>query len=253
MKLKNKIALVTGAAGQLGRQFCQALAKEGAEVWISDLNVDGCARVKSTLYNSRKHNIIRMDVSDPKSVRSAIVEVEKKSKRLDVLVNNAGIQVFAPFEERTLDEFMNVLKVNVGGPFVCIQETAKLMRRLKIKGSVINIGSIYGIVSGDPRIYTDYARKTSECYGASKAAVIQMTRYFAVHLAKYNIRVNCVSPGGVFNNQGKNFVKNYSYRTPMGRMAKETEINGAVTFLACDDSAYVTGQNLVVDGGWSAW
>ena len=253
MKLNNKVALVTGAAGQLGKQFCQALAKEEAEVWVSDLAIDDCERIKNTLYNPSKHNVISLDISDPESVKSAIVEIEKKSKRLDILVNNAGIQVFTPFEERTFDEFMNVLKVNVGGTFLCIQEATELMKRLRISGGIINIASIYGIVSGDPRIYTDCIRRTSECYGASKAAVIHMTKYFAVHLAKYNIRVNCISPGGVFNRQGESFVTNYSYRTPMDRMAKETEMSGALIFLASDDSAYMTGQNLIVDGGWTAW
>ena len=253
MKLDNKVALVTGAAGQLGKQFCQVLAKEGAEVWVSDLNFDSCERVKNALCNPSKHSSICLDVSNKESVRSAIMEIEKQSKRLDILVNNAGIQVFTPFEERTFDEFMNVLKVNTGGAFLCIQEATKLMRELGICGSIINIGSIYGIVSGDPRIYTDCARTTSECYGISKAAVIYMSKYFAVHLAKYNIRVNCISPGGVFNDQGEDFVRNYSYRTPMGRMANEADMGGALIFLASDNSAYMTGQNLVIDGGWTAW
>ena len=127
------------------------------------------------------------------------------------------------------------------------------MRANKKKGCIINIGSIHGIVSGDPKIYTDCARKTSECYGASKAAIIHMTKYFAVHLAEFGIRVNCISPGGVFNNQGKEFVENYSIRTPMGRMANEDEIAATAIFLASDDSTYITGQNIAVDGGWTSW
>ena len=127
------------------------------------------------------------------------------------------------------------------------------MRKQKTSGSIINIGSIYGMVSGDPRIYTDCNRKTAECYGASKAAIIHMTKYFAVHLAEFNIRVNCISPGGVFNNQGEDFVKNYSYRCPMGRMGNETELTGTAIFLASDESSYLTGQNIAVDGGWSCW
>lgn len=253
MRLLGKVVLVTGAAGQLGRQFCHALACEGATVWVSDLDIDRCKEVVSHLPGNSSHYPLILDVADPESVQRAFYEIKKASATLDVLINNAGIAVFTPFEERTLDEFMNVFKINAGGAFLCIQAVAKLMRAQKTKGSIINIGSIHGMVSGDPRIYTDCSRKTAECYGASKAAIIHMTKYFAVHLAEFGIRVNCISPGGVFNNQGKDFVKNYSYRTPMGRMAKETELAGAAIFLASAEASYITGQNIAIDGGWTAW
>ena len=135
---------------------------------------------------------------DPVSVKNAFTEIKRVSGALDLIINNAGIAVFSPFEDRKFDDFMNVFKVNAGGTFLCIQEGPKLMREEKIKGSIINIGSIHGVVSGDPRLYTDCERKTSECYGASKAAIIHLTKYFAVHLAEFGIRVNCISPGGVF-------------------------------------------------------
>jgi len=253
IKLLGKIALVTGATGQLGYQFCHALACEGATVWVSDLDINRCKAVVSKLPKNLPNYPLIMDVTDPESVQNAFCEIKKVSGTLDILVNNAGIAVFTPFEERTLDEFMNVFKVNAGGTFLCIQAGAKLMRAQKTKGSIINIGSIHGMVSGDPRIYTDCSRKTAECYGASKAAIIHMTKYFAVHLAEFGIRVNCISPGGVFNNQGKDFVKNYIYRTPMGRMANETELAGAAIFLASAEATYITGQNIAVDGGWTAW
>ena len=121
------------------------------------------------------------------------------------------------------------------------------------QGAIINIGSIYGVVSSDPRIYADCARMNSEVYSASKAAVIHMTKYFAVHAAPLGVRVNCVSPGGVFNNQGEGFVQNYAQRTPFNRMAKDQEICGAVIFLASGDADYISGQNIVVDGGFTAW
>ena len=253
MRLSKKIALVTGATGQLGRQFCHALAKEGALVWVSDLEIDQCKKVVSSLLKNQDHHSLSLDVANPKSVRNAFSEIKNITGSPDIIINNAGIAVFTPFEDRNFDDFMNVMKVNAGGTFLCIQEGSKLMRDNKTKGSVINIGSIHGIVSGDPRIYTDCARKTAECYGASKAAIIHMTKYFAVHLAEFGIRVNCISPGGIFNNQGKDFVKNYNYRTPMGRMANEDEIADTAIFLASDDSAYITGQNIVVDGGWTSW
>ena len=253
MRLENKIALVTGALGQLGRNFCKALAREGATVWVSDLNLDKCRELADTLPTQTKHQSVVLDVSDPLSVQEAFSMIKCVSGALDIIINNAGIQVFDSFKERPFDEFMDVMRVNAGGTFLCIQSASKMMSERNRGGSIINIASIYGMISGDPRIYADCARNTSECYGASKAAVIHMTRYFAIHLAEYGIRVNCISPGGVSNNQGEEFVKNYSFRTPMGRMAKETEVAGTAVFLASDEASYITGQNIAVDGGWTSW
>ena len=253
MKLLDKIVLVTGATGQLGYQFCQSFAREGATVWVSDLEISKCDDIISKIDNSDNCFSIELDVSNPMSVKKAFAEIEKLTGSPDIIINNAGIAVFTPFEERNFDEFMNVMKVNTGGTFLCIQEGSRLMRKNNIKGSIINIGSIHGIVSGDPRIYTDCNRKTAECYGASKAAIIHMSKYFAIHLAEYGIRVNCISPGGVYNKQGEDFVDNYNYRTPMGRMAHDFEIADAAIFLASDKSSYITGQNLAVDGGWTSW
>jgi len=253
MRLSQKTVVVTGATGQLGKQFCLALSREGASVWVSDLELDRCHAVIETLEKHSPHYPLTLDVSDPKSVRKGFSEIRNVSGTVDILINNAGIGVFTPFEEREFDDFMRVFRVNAGGTFLCTREGSQLMRDSKTRGSIINIGSIYGMVSGDPRIYTDCNRKTAECYGASKAAVINMTMYFAVHLAEYGIRVNCISPGGVFNKQGNDFVKNYSYRCPMGRMAEETELAGIVVFLATEESSYLTGQNIAVDGGWTAW
>ena len=253
MRFSNKNVLVTGATGQLGRQFCEAFAREGASVWASDIDIDLCGSVLDKLEGPQQHHPLLLNVADPYSVKSAFEIINEASGCVDIIINNAGIAVFSPFEERTFDEFMEVLKVNTGGTFLCIQEGSRLMREHNISGSIINIGSIYGIVSGDPRIYTDCSRKTPECYGASKAAVIHMTKYFGVHLAEYGIRVNCISPGGIENKQGDDFIKNYSYRTPLNRMADETEISGTAVFLCSEDAKYITGQNMVVDGGWTAW
>ena len=149
---------------------------------------------------------------------------------------------------------MGVGEVNLFGAFNCINQIGSHMISNKIEGSIINIGSIYGVVSSDPKIYTDCSRNNSEVYSATKAGVIQITNYFAVHLADYHIRVNCVSPGGVFNNQGDDFVKNYSQRTPTKRMATPQEIVQAVIYFSDNSaSSYVTGQNLLVDGGLTSW
>jgi NAD(P)-dependent dehydrogenase (short-subunit alcohol dehydrogenase family) len=253
-RLDGQVALITGAVGQLGRQFSRVLGSAGAIVVVSDLELERCQEYCNLLRSEGIQALpLALDVTQQKDVQMGFEWVVRQVGRLDVLVNNAGIAVFSPFEERTFDEFMQVLTVNVAGTFLCTQAAVRIMKNQPAGGRIINIGSIYGLVSDDPRIYTDCSRNPSEVYSASKAAVIQMTRYWAVHLAKYNIRVNAISPGGVFNQQGADFVKNYSYRTPLGRMAREDELNAALLFLASDASSYVTGHNLVVDGGWTAW
>lgn len=252
MRLKGKVVLITGAGGQLGKSFAHAFAKEGAQLWLADNSEIQLANTVNELDRDAVIGGLVFDVSEPKEVEDAFSEIKKSGLSLDVTVNNAGIGVFSPFWEREYDEFLKVLSVNVGGTFLCIRESLKLMQSSQ-QGSIVNIGSIYGVVSSDPKIYTDCTRVNSEVYSASKAAVIQMTKYFAVHAADMGVRVNCVSPGGVFNNQGENFELNYSRRTPAGRMAKDSEISGAVIYLACQESAYVTGQNIIVDGGLTVW
>ena len=174
-----------------------------------------------------------------------------------MLINNAGASTFATFEERSEEDFDWVMGVNLKGTFLCIQSYVDLFDKYKLKnGSIINIGSLYGVISPDFRIYTDCARKNSEIYGATKAGIIQMSKYFAVHLADRNIRVNAISPGGILNPanpQGDDFQKNYSFRCPMKRMANTGEMVGAVIYLASDAASYTTGQNIVIDGGFSSW
>lgn len=251
MRLKNKIVMITGAGGQLGTRFAQSFAVEGAKLWLADLSLELLEKTAEQIPPENLIGTLIMDVTQPKSVENAFAQIREYGP-LDVLVNNAGIGVFTPFWERDYDEFMQVMSVNAGGTFLCTREALRLMKSHG-QGAIINIGSIYGVVSSDPRIYADCARMNSEVYSASKAAVIHMTKYFAVHAAPLGVRVNCVSPGGVFNNQGEGFVQNYAQRTPFNRMAKDQEICGAVIFLASGDADYISGQNIVVDGGFTAW
>ena len=241
----SKVMLITGTRKGIGEQLVKHYVAQG-------FNVVGCSR-KDVDYTFDNYQHFCLDVSHETEVKKLFFGIKKSYGRLDCLINNAGIAIFTPFENRTFDDFMNVMKINAGGTFLCIQEGSRLMREDKKGGSIINIGSIYGIVSSDPRIYNKNDRKNAECYGASKAAIIHMTKYFAVHLAEFDIRVNCISPGGVFNNQGKDFVKNYSSRVPMSRMANEDEIADTAIFLSSEDSSYITGQNFAIDGGLTSW
>ena len=250
-RLKDKIVLVTGATGQLGHEICETYEKAGARVIGMDKVLNKIKMIKS---DRGKYNV--MDIVDLDSVKKVFDKVYSTYKRLDILVNNAGVSTFEPFEERSEKSFDWVMDINLKGTFFCIQTYINIIKTNKEKGCIINVASIYGNISPDYRIYTDCARKNSEVYGATKAGIIQMTKYFAVHAAKYGVRVNCISPGGILNPedpQGKDFIKNYSSRCPMGRMAYVSEMTGGILFLSSEAASYITGQNLLIDGGFSCW
>jgi len=255
-KSKENLTIITGACGQLGSELSRSYAEQGHTVCVTDIDEDGCKDLTKELkkISDRNHLFLSVDVTSENSVSKLINYIETNNMSANILINNAGTAIFSDFSERTKEEFMRVTEVNLFGTFNCINQLSKHMINNDIEGSIVNIGSIYGVVSSDPKIYTDCARKNSEVYSASKAGVIQMTKYFAVHLSGNHIRVNCVSPGGIFNNQGKDFVKNYSEKTPNRRMAQPQEIVKAIIYLSDNsNSAYVNGQNLLVDGGLTSW
>ncbi len=252
--VKGKVVVVTGALGQLGTGLIHALAEQGSKIVISDLDNKKCIE-RAKLINKRYGNVALghgCDVSDEQSVQEMFETVIKKFGNIDALINNAGIGVYTPFEERTVEEIQKVVDVNIKGVILCSKAVADHMKKRKT-GSIINIASIYGIVSPDKRIYGDSKRNSSEIYGMTKAGIINFTKYLATYLAEYNIRVNAISPGGIFNNQKEFFVRNYINKTPLGRMAKVEDITGAVVFLISDASSYITDNNLVIDGGFTAW
>ncbi|PRM88149.1 SDR family oxidoreductase [Aliarcobacter cryaerophilus] len=236
-----KIAILTGANGQLGKSYLNTLVKENYYIYALDLNVDGIETTEMV-------QPIKLDITNEDDVHNFYKNIEA----VDVLINNAGIGVFTPFEQRTAQEFMKVMSVNLLGTFLMSQGAIEIMKKQKY-GKIINVGSIYGQVSSDERIYGDSGRNNSEVYSATKAGVIHMTKYMATHFGKYNIQTNCISPGGIFNKQSKEFVDNYEYKTPMGRMGTPDDLQSVLKFLISKENTYVNGQNITVDGGFVAW
>ena len=247
--LNDKVAVVTGATGQLGKEFCQGFLQAGTKTIGLDMDISRNLIDGVDYY--------QLNITEKKQIYEVFTEIIENHKRFDILVNNAGVSTFEPFEKRSENSFDWVMDVNLKGTFFCIQSYVKAYDLSGLKaGAIVNIASHFGVVSPDFRNYTDCDRRNSEVYGATKAGIIQMTKYFAVHLADRNIRVNTVSPGGVYNPeypQGDDFIKNYAFRCPMKRMAKAHEIWGAVIYLASAAASYTTGQNVIVDGGATCW
>lgn len=237
-----KNVLITGCQGQIGQSFSKSLKSSGYYVIGVDLHDDDMNACVD-LYH-------KVDITKSGEVECLL---DLLSIDIDVLINNAGVSVFTPFEVRTEDEIAYVLDVNVKGVILMTQVVFNHSFKLRKKGCIVNIASIYGLCSGDMRLYQQGDRRTPEIYGASKAAVINLTKYFAAYMAPYNVRVNCISPGGVFNNQSKDFISKYSNRVPMGRMANVNELDNTLQYLLDDRSSYLTGQNIIIDGGFTAW
>lgn len=263
--LTNKVAIVTGATGLIGKNHCLALAEAGASVVVADLNIEKCKEVSSNLANSEKHMAISFDITNEEDVKKAKDSILAHFEKIDILVNNAAINDMfenpalageqSMFENYPVSMFRKSLEVNVTGTFLCCQVFGAEMAKAG-KGSIINIASTYGIVGPDQTIYKDKEGNQmfykSAAYPATKGAVINFTRFLAAYWGKNSVRVNTLSPGGVENSQDDFFVQNYSAKTPLARMAQPTDYMGAIVFLASDASDYMTGANLVVDGGWTA-
>ncbi len=264
--LTGRVAVVTGGAGLLGRQFCRTLAQAGAAVLVADVNKQAAEKVVSELANLTNKGLVQeTEVSDPKSVEAMVAAAIKNFGRLDILVNSAALDPkfdkpasgkhSSAFEEYPLSAWEAALRVNLTGAFLCSQAAIKLMLK-RGSGVIINICSTYGLRGPDQRIYQkpgQSAQYKPVDYTVTKAGILGLTKYLATYYGDKNIRVNALSPGGVFNNHDDEFVQAYSSRTVLGRMARADEMNGALLFLASDASSYMTGANLIVDGGWTAW
>lgn len=234
-------AIITGSEGQLGKIFISELLK-------LNYNVIGIDIEKKS--NNNKIKYIKADITNTDELKEKLNN--KVIENVDVLINNAGVSVFSPFEERTDRELDYVLNVNLKAPIVLSQIIFNNFFKPQKRGCIVNIASIYGLVSGDMRIYAKGDRRTPEIYGASKAGVINLTKYFAAYMAPFNVRVNSISPGGIFNHQEKNFVERYSNKVPLNRMARAEELQSSLRFLIDEDSSYLTGENIVVDGGFTS-
>lgn len=263
-QLSGKTAIVTGAAGLLGRQHCRALAEAGATVVATDTDAAACHSVAAELGGNTFG--IPADVTDAGSLQSLLADVLDRTGRIDVLVNNAAINdrfespdtapELSRFENYPLETWRRCLDVNITGVFLCSQIIGGEMARSG-SGSIINIASTYGVVAPDQTLYQGPEGRQrfykSAVYPTSKGAVLAFTRFLAAYWGDAGVRVNALSPGGVENGQDDYFVQAYARRTPLKRMAAADDFIGALVFLASDASAYVTGANLLVDGGFTIW
>lgn len=258
--LAGRRALVTGGAGHLGRVLADALAQLGAAVLLVDRDETALAAEAQRLGALHEVEVTTRccDLEDDAARAALMQSLLADGRPLDILVNNAAFTGTAnltgwaePFEAQTTDTFRRAMEVNLVAVFDLCRGCAPLLRA-STHGSIINIGSIYGELGPDWSLYDGTAMANPAAYAASKGGVLQLTRWLATSMAPL-VRVNAVSPGGIARGQPASFVARYEARTPLGRMATENDVAGAVTFLASDLSAYVTGQVLRVDGGWSAW
>lgn len=240
MKVKDKIIIVTGGSGLIGREIVSHLKSNGATVINVDVNEDA--------------QTVKCDISNTKDVVELLTQVMKKYGRIDGLVNSAYPRTADwgnKFEDIRFDSWKQNVDLQMNSVFFICQQVLKIMQQQK-SGSIVNIASIYGVVGNDFSVYEDTNLTSPAAYSAIKGGIINFTRYLASYFGKDGIRVNCVSPGGVFDNQNPNFVRNYENKVPLKRMAQAFEIAPSVTFLLSDDATYITGHNLVVDGGWTA-
>ncbi len=264
--IRGKTAIVTGGAGILGSHFCRGLADAGANVAVVDIDVQKATEVANSITKNFevKAKGIFCDLTSEQSVIEMVESVVKEFGTIDILHNNAAGKssnlnaFFAPFEEYELDQWKEIMSTNLDSMFLVAKHVGKIMKEQGNGGSIIQTASIYGVMGPDNRIYDGsyyYNRQinTPAIYSASKGGVVALTKYLATYWAKDGIRVNTITPGGVESGQNETFKQNYGNRIPLGRMAQAEEMVGALIYLASDASSYVTGQNILIDGGLSAW
>lgn len=260
MNLAGRKALVTGGAGHIGLAAEEVLVELGATLAVLDLDRDACETRARELSKDRSDCAIAVscDLSDERATRKAVRQVVEELGGLDILVHSAGYLGTpgvpgwsVPFERQTVEAWDAAMRVNLTAAFAMVQEAQDSLAASGA-GSVIFVSSIYGVVGPDMRLYEGTPMAHPAAYAASKGGLVQLMRYLATVLAP-RIRVNTVSPGGVWREPIPMFQDRYVSRTPLNRMATEEDLKGAIAYLSSNLSAYVTGQNLLVDGGWTAW
>jgi len=262
--IEGKVIAIIGATGILGTQYVKYLSGLGASVVIGDVEYSRCVELSKKV-NSLNYETfpLKIDNTDETSINNFFKKIMKQYKRIDVLINNAQIKpegFYASFENYTKETLMEVIDGNLIGVTLACREACGIFMNQKNGGTIVNIASVYGITAADQRIYNEVENIYSPgdklsspvSYGISKAGVVQLTKYLASYYREKNIRVNTLTPGGVFDNHDSQFESQYSYRTTLGRMAEKNEYNGAILFQCSDASSYMSGANLVVDGGWTA-
>ena len=267
--LTGRVAIITGGAGMLGLKYAEAIAEMGGIPVLVDLKKESCQEAEQYIQSLFNGDVlgIQADVTEKSQIGQMVEQVMERFGRIDILVNNAAMdakfdadhanQHLTEFENYPLAFWQRSLEVNLTGMFICAQKVTGPMLA-QGKGVIVNISSHYGLIGPDQRLYKTVDSEgpmqyKPADYSVSKSGVNGLTRYLATYFAGKNIRVNSLVPGGVFSNHDPEFVRHYSYRTPLGRMATPNELCGPLVFLVSDASSYMTGANLVVDGGWTAW
>lgn len=246
MLLKDKIIIVTGGSGLIGKAILEDITKKGGLAINADINV-------KTDLGKREINV---DITSQKSVTDGISQIDKCFGKIDGLVNNAYPRTKdwgTKFEDIDFTSWQENVNIQMNSTFYFCQQVLKIMTKQSF-GSIVNMGSIYGVVGNDFTLYEEYRGTSPAAYAAIKGGVINLTRYLASYYGPHNIRINCVSPGGILDekNQHPSFIKRYNGKVPMRRMGNPDDIAPAVSFMLSDEAKYITGQNLIVDGGWTA-
>lgn len=260
MNLEGRVALITGGAGHIGRAFADSLLECGAQVVLVDFKKENLKEAQDSLTKIHGNRVFTYEANleNEPEIRKIPQYIQDQFGHLEIIVNNAGFVGenklegwVVPFEEQSTTTWRRAMEVNLTAPFELVQSLSPLLKQSK-KGSVINIGSHYGVVGPDMRIYDGTTMGNPAAYAASKGGLIHLTRWLSTVMAP-DVRVNSITPGGVKRTQPENFQKEYVFRVPLQRMASEEDYKGALIYLASDLSQYMTGQNLIVDGGWTAW
>jgi NAD(P)-dependent dehydrogenase (short-subunit alcohol dehydrogenase family) len=260
MNMGDRVAIITGGAGHLGRAYGEALAELGARIAVVDILNKETEEIAEKLNENFGVETfpLAIDLEQEDQAMTVAEQVMAKFGRIDILINNASFvgtsdlrDWVVPFDQQGVGVWRRALEVGLTAPFILAQSCFKALKESGT-GTIINIGSIYGVVGPDMSLYEGTSMGNPVAYAAAKGGLTQMTRWLATSLAP-DVRVNCISPGGVWREQPEKFHKRYIAKTPLQRMASEDDLKGAIIYLASDLSKYVTGQNLVVDGGWTVW